>query len=814
MADVMKVRLSAEGIQEVISALKKVEGQAIRTKKSSEGIGSNLRNELRDLGIGVALRQLGQFVAANIEAQAAVQDLVEITGASAEAISVLGMAAKKEGVSMEALGKGIKGVTKFMASLQEGGSEAKQTLAAIGLSAEDLVGKSLDQQLVTIANAMDKFSDDGQSGMNKAAIAMKIFGKSGTDMLQVMQRLSGDGFQRLQEEGIRTGQILSGDAAQAAKKAKEEMANLKGQVEGATNAFAQGLIPALGDAINGLTGVGDANNLDGFRKVGEFVGKIAKGITSVFIIAGNSVAYVLNEIGTQAEALWKDLSQGTKVVHALFSGEYRKAIQEAKGVGAVNQSRKGMGNRFGAFLDNTGAALDDIWFRLDSGSTTSGSAGKGTSKGLGLTGQGKGDAAKAAKEAAAEALAAIKRLQASQKQLLEEGNALNERSYDAGLISLAEYQERRRQLQELGNQQELDALESQLNAEVALGKQASDTKIRDLQSEIAIRKRVNEESLREDAAKAAKERQQAEEDARQRFEQGLGRSRGLADATLSNAMTRTDQAQSFGTLGDDAATRQRIDAYREWLGVVERLQATMASTAAVTGDEALAADAEALKIQIDGVKMSLAEMENEWQSVQDAGAQALASGMVEALTSIGDGTKSVSDAFGDMARSILSSLQQVLVKLMLMKAAEAMFGGSAAGSVGSSILKAFSFADGGLLRGPGTGTSDSILMWGSNGEFMQPSRAVSYYGADFMEALRGLRIPKSMLPGYADGGLVGGGAQPQALRAELDGALRIDLGDGLENAMLRVMKSPQGVRIQAGNAASNPKRFNRALGRR
>lgn len=61
-------------------------------------------------------------------------------------------------------------------------------------------------------------------------------------------------------------------------------------------------------------------------------------------------------------------------------------------------------------------------------------------------------------------------------------------------------------------------------------------------------------------------------------------------------------------------------------------------------------------------------------------------------------------------------------------------------------------ASGGLLRGPGTGTSDSILMWGSDGEFMQRKAAVDYYGVDFMRRLNALQVPK--LPGYAQGGAI------------------------------------------------------------
>jgi len=60
------------------------------------------------------------------------------------------------------------------------------------------------------------------------------------------------------------------------------------------------------------------------------------------------------------------------------------------------------------------------------------------------------------------------------------------------------------------------------------------------------------------------------------------------------------------------------------------------------------------------------------------------------------------------------------------------------------------YAGGGHIRGPGTGTSDSILMWGSNGEFMQPAAAVRYYGAEFMEAVRQRRLPR-----FAEGGAIG-----------------------------------------------------------
>jgi hypothetical protein len=42
---------------------------------------------------------------------------------------------------------------------------------------------------------------------------------------------------------------------------------------------------------------------------------------------------------------------------------------------------------------------------------------------------------------------------------------------------------------------------------------------------------------------------------------------------------------------------------------------------------------------------------------------------------------------------------------------------------------------GGLISGPGSGTSDSILAMLSNGEFVQNASAVSKYGVSFMNSI-------------------------------------------------------------------------------
>ena len=64
------------------------------------------------------------------------------------------------------------------------------------------------------------------------------------------------------------------------------------------------------------------------------------------------------------------------------------------------------------------------------------------------------------------------------------------------------------------------------------------------------------------------------------------------------------------------------------------------------------------------------------------------------------------------------------------------------------------FAGGGRVRGPGTATSDSILARLSSGEFVIRASAVQHYGAQIFERLNAMRMPRTLVPGFAGGGLV------------------------------------------------------------
>jgi len=81
------------------------------------------------------------------------------------------------------------------------------------------------------------------------------------------------------------------------------------------------------------------------------------------------------------------------------------------------------------------------------------------------------------------------------------------------------------------------------------------------------------------------------------------------------------------------------------------------------------------------------------------------------------------------------------------------------------------FASGGLIRGPGTGTSDSIPAYLSNGEYVIRAAAVRKLGKRHLDMLnRGIPIPR-----FADGGMVGTVASLDTSPRNL-GSLDISIG--------------------------------------
>ncbi|MDR2186856.1 MAG: tape measure protein [Azonexus sp.] len=151
-------------------------------------------------------------------------------------------------------------------------------------------------------------------------------------------------------------------------------------------------------------------------------------------------------------------------------------------------------------------------------------------------------------------------------------------------------------------------------------------------------------------------------------------------------------------------------------------------------------------------------------------------------------------------------------------------GGLDWGSIFGSMAGA-GFASGGPIAGPGTGTSDSILLWGSNGEYMIRAASVRQPGArDFLDHFNAVGM--RALSGYAEGGFVmppgpaqlsmpASGSLPEpakALSATLNNAVNLHVYDDPERIASAAFKSRQGVENFVVMLSRDPARFRQVLG--
>lgn len=111
-----------------------------------------------------------------------------------------------------------------------------------------------------------------------------------------------------------------------------------------------------------------------------------------------------------------------------------------------------------------------------------------------------------------------------------------------------------------------------------------------------------------------------------------------------------------------------------------------------------------------------------------------------------------------------------------------------AAAVAAVLAATGGFADGGIVRGPGTGTSDSILARLSNGEYVVPAAAVQRIGESNLDAMSygGLSASTAMVPASGGGG---GGRGATVLVDNRREADRFRRGSPMETQIVQVVQA-------------------------
>lgn len=191
-------------------------------------------------GVGLAAMAKGAIDAADD-----MNDLAQKTGVSVEQLSRFKQAADASGTSIEGVGGAM---IKLNRNLATGNDKAAFALKDLGISATDATGKlkSTDQIMLEVADKFAKMPD----GAQKSAMAMALFGKSGADMIPLLNGGS---------EAVRNlSATMTTDFAKGADSLNDKLVSVQTKLTEVGVNLGTALMPALNAIADVIIGVANA----------------------------------------------------------------------------------------------------------------------------------------------------------------------------------------------------------------------------------------------------------------------------------------------------------------------------------------------------------------------------------------------------------------------------------------------------------------------------------------------------------------------------------------------------------------------------
>ena len=274
--------------------LGRVSGLAERSAKRMEsafaGASSVIANAFAGLAGAFSVGAMAAMVKSSIDAADGLSKLAQRTGETVENLARLQYAGSLADVSNDALATSLKKLSKNMAEAAGGSGEVADAFKAIGVSVVASDGK-LRSSGDVLNDVADRFAGYEDSAA-KAALAQAIFGRSGADLIPLLNAGS-QGLKEMGDEASRLGVVISTETAQAAERFNDQMTRVNAALGSIAKETAAELLPVLNELADSLVdiakeGVGASRSFsplsDAFR---------------AFIVVGGNVAYVFKSIGTE-----------------------------------------------------------------------------------------------------------------------------------------------------------------------------------------------------------------------------------------------------------------------------------------------------------------------------------------------------------------------------------------------------------------------------------------------------------------------------------------------------------------------------------
>lgn len=238
----LQVVVDDKGVHVIDQVGAKIQNFERQTSQSFGNLNSIWSKSLSLLGGFAAVSGIGVAIKSVLDMADATAKMSQRLGISVEQLSEYRHIAELSGTSFETLAKGVQILSRNMVDTSQGTGEAKEAFKALGINVKETDGKLKDSNTVLLEVA-EKFSkvDDGAA---KTALAMKIFGKSGAELIPMLN----EGKERLAELGAEADKLgikMSSEMAAAAEEVNDNLDRMKAAATGVAIQLVQELLPAL-----------------------------------------------------------------------------------------------------------------------------------------------------------------------------------------------------------------------------------------------------------------------------------------------------------------------------------------------------------------------------------------------------------------------------------------------------------------------------------------------------------------------------------------------------------------------------------------
>ena len=299
-----------------------------KTKKAFGGVTSGLKtlsksifNMKSALGLAAGAAGMGLLVKKSFDAVDSLQKTADKIGTTTQSLSKLHYAAGLTGVSVETLNMASQRFTRRLAEAARGTGEAKGALKELGINADELKKKQLDEQMLDLADAFGKV----KTSADKVRLAMKLFDSEGVSLVNTLA-LGRDGLKEMFKEAELLGIVLSSKAVGGIVKAKDAMSKLFTLFKGVRDQMVGALAPAienLADLFKNkiLKAIEDADgSIEKFANT--TIKNLIIGIGNLIISLSNGLEGIIdfaNEISVVFQRVAKYFDETKVVIEETFS---------------------------------------------------------------------------------------------------------------------------------------------------------------------------------------------------------------------------------------------------------------------------------------------------------------------------------------------------------------------------------------------------------------------------------------------------------------------------------------------------------------